>query len=177
MSVAFKHIPLLIVNGHENIKKLLIGNGQHNAVVFDKIIDISKVTANILKLLFDRFSDLFRTALSAFGKCKIVFSCLLAVHSRSVKSVFVGDSAQHIFKLFTNFIQQLNVLRILDVLRRTGRIKDQCAGVFSFFFGIICGILLIGLTSVSAHVIRIVIVLLRVVLDDHFIDLVENILR
>ena len=174
---ADQHIQLLRIDGFQNFKKLCIGFRQFNAMIFHKIQDISKISSNVLKLLFDGFSDLFRSALSAFCKCKIVLSCLFTVHSRSVEIVFVTDPADHIFQLFTDFIQQFNVLWKLDILRRTGCIKDQCAGIFGCFRGILETLLLILLpfsAAIAVIIIVVLVIFLRVVGNDHFIDLINK---
>ena len=149
MCVVRKHILLLCIQCLKRVKHLCVRMGQCHTVVFNQIREISQVTADILQLFSDCFSDLFRTAFSAFDKRKIILSRLFAVHSRPVIIVFVADPADHIFQFFACFIQQFNVLRILDILRRTCCIKDQCACVF----GIRCRILLIRLTGISAAVI------------------------
>ena len=49
-----------------------------------------------MQLFSNCFSDSVRAAFSAFGKCEIILSCLFAVHSRSVKIVFIADPADHV---------------------------------------------------------------------------------
>ena len=101
----------------------------------------------------------------------------MTVHSGSVKAIFLTDPADHIFELFPCFIQQFDVLRILDILRSTGRIKDQCSGVFRFI-GFVLMIRSIRVCiSIMVVIIAVIIVFLCIVFDDHFVDLVQHIFR
>lgn len=125
------HVVMLLIDLSDHIDPLNLPGIKLNPLC-EILVNVSEVSTHILKLFLDRFSDPFIGALPAFCNCKIVCPGILTIHSWFLQVVCVTDLIDNVFEIFTTFVQKIDVLWILNILRCTCRVKDQCAGIDFF---------------------------------------------
>ena len=128
MSVIAVHVVLLLIDltdDSDALKLLFI----ELDLLCDELIDILEISANVLQLLLDRLADPFAGPLLALCKFKIVGSGIYPVHPWLFQVVCIADLIDDVLKIFSAFVQKVDVLWELDVLRCAGRIQHQCTGV------------------------------------------------
>ena len=131
MSFIAIHVDMLLIDLSDYIDSLKLPGIEPNTLC-EILVNVSEVSTYILKLFLDRFSDPFADALPAFCKCKIVCPGILTIHSWFLQVVCVTDLIDNAFETFTTFVQKIDVLWILNILRCACRVKDQCAGIAFF---------------------------------------------
>jgi len=97
------HVLLLSVNRPEHFVSSA-SFGRKFSSFIQHPFHLSKVTAHILKLLFDRLANLFRRALFALCEVQVISSRIPAVGSWPVVTVFVTKFVNHSFKVLPNLV-------------------------------------------------------------------------
>ena len=100
-------------------------------------MNISKITTNILKLLFTTFLIFFGPILRHFASAST--PCRLSYDTFSVcKNCIHRIFCRSFLKLITYFVQKFNVLRMLDILRSASRINDKSTLIFKVQNHLLC---------------------------------------
>jgi len=109
--------------GSDGLESLLMFFSKDSSTC-QHLINYFQVPFQIAQLLFNGFSDLFSGSFSAAGKFQIVFVGSFAVGARPFTLCRVMHFIYHFFCVFTGFIEQFCVLRILYLRGSTGGIDN-----------------------------------------------------
>ena len=162
------HIVLLFVDLSRHVQSGGMCRTQFSALSQEPI-DVFNVPPNILELLFQRLTDpLLRTFLF-LCQCQIIFSGVPPIGTRFRRIVFVADRIDDRFQILSGFVQQVDILRERDMMRCTCGIQHH--GSLIFCESIVLGKLVIG--SISA--VRRWLIIRRIELNDHLVDLSRDI--
>lgn len=123
------HVLLLLIHFVNHSKTFCLFLCQ-SALRFQKLINVFSVPTDILELLFDCLTDLLVSTFFTLSQIQVIFSGILAVHPWCVVIKPSTEVINDPFQIFPCRIQKIYILWKRNVLGNTGRIQDQCPGIF-----------------------------------------------
>ena len=124
VSAGFKHEALLFIYCRHQVHAVLLGLRQYDAAlhIFD---NVSHISANVLKLLPNCLPNYLCSALFPLYLIQIVFSGPFSIRSGLLQPVAVTHLVYDAHKLFSDTVQQLDILWIRNICRAAGGVHGQ----------------------------------------------------